>query len=202
MIAHLSGRLLEKGPQDVIVDVQGVGYRVMIPVSTFYRLGEEGSEIRLRVHTHVREDVLQLFGFGTAREQRLFEKLISVSGVGPRLALAILSGIEPPELVAALRSGDVARLNRIPGVGKKTAERLVLELKDKVQPEPATDGEAATPPAPTPGPGEDLALALLHLGYSRPDAERGAERALREAPDDRFEDLLRRALQLLSGGRR
>lgn len=202
MIAHLQGRLLEKGPQNVIVDVGGVGYRVMIPVSTFYRLGDEGSEVRLRVHTHVREDVLQLFGFGSAREQRLFEKLIAVSGVGPRLALAILSGIEAPDLVTALRGGDVARLNRIPGVGKKTAERLVLELKDKVQAEPAADGEAA-PPDPAPqGPAEDLVLALLHLGYSRPDAERGAERALGEGPDDRFEDLLRRALQLLSGGRR
>jgi len=200
LIAHLAGRLLEKGPQDVIVDVGGVGYRVMIPVSTFYRLGDEGSDVRLRIHTHVREDILQLYGFGTAREQRLFEKLISVSGVGPRLALAILSGIEPPDLVAALRGGDIARLNRIPGVGKKTAERLILELKDKVEPEP--DEEAAAPPETPPGPGEDLVLALLHLGYTRQDAERGAERALREGPDDRFEDLLRRALQLLSGGRR
>lgn len=202
MIAHLQGRLLEKQPQAVIVDVHGVGYRLMIPVSTFYRLGDEGSEVRLRVHTHVREDVLQLFGFGSAREQRLFEKLISVSGVGPRLALAILSGIEPPDLVAALRGSDVARLNRIPGVGKKTAERLVLELKDKVQPEPDADGETAKPAEKAAGPGEDLVLALLHLGYSRPDAERGSERALGEGPDDRFEDLLRRALQLLSGGRR
>jgi Holliday junction DNA helicase RuvA len=172
----------------------------MIPVSTFYRLGDEGSDVRLRVHTHVREDVLQLYGFGTAREQRLFEQLIAVSGVGPRLALAILSGIEPPDLVTALRGGDIARLNRIPGVGKKTAERLVLELKDKVQPEP--DGDVAPLPVAAPGPGEDLALALLHLGYTRQDAERGAERALREGADDRFEDLLRRALQLLSGGRR
>jgi Holliday junction DNA helicase RuvA len=201
LIAHLAGRLLEKGPQAVIVDVGGVGYRVMIPVSTFYRLGDEGGEVRLRVHTHVREDILQLYGFGTAREQRLFEKLIGVSGVGPRLALAILSGIEPPDLVAALRGGDVARLNRIPGVGKKTAERLVLELKDKVQPEPA-DGEGAPPPEAEAGPGQDLVFALLHLGYTRQDAERGAERALREGASDRFEDLLRRALQLLSGGRR
>ena len=203
MIAHLTGRLLEKGPQNVIVDVGGVGYRVMIPVSTFYRLGDEGSEVRLRVHTHVREDILQLYGFGTTREQQLFEKLIGVSGVGPRLALAILSGIEPPELAAALRGGDIPRLNRIPGVGKKTAERLVLELKDKVQPEPEEDGAAATAPETPAGPGEDLVLALLHLGYTRQDAERGSERALREgAAGDRFEDLLRRALQLLSGGRR
>jgi Holliday junction DNA helicase RuvA len=202
LIAHLAGRLLEKGPQNVIVDVAGVGYRLMIPVSTFYRLGDEGSEVRLRVHTHVREDALQLFGFGSAREQRLFEKLIAVSGVGPRLALAILSGIEPPELVKALMSGDVVRLNRIPGVGKKTAERLVLELKDKVQPEADDPADATPPPEAEPGPGDDLVLALLHLGYSRPDAERGAERALREGPDDRFEDLLRRALRQLSGGRR
>jgi Holliday junction DNA helicase RuvA len=199
LIGHLAGRLLEKRPQSVIVDVAGVGYRLMIPVSTFYRLGDEGSEVRLRVHTHVREDVLQLFGFGTAREQGLFEKLIAVSGVGPRLALAILSGIEPPDLVAALRGGDVARLTRIPGVGKKTAERLVLELKDKVQPEP---DDEAPPTKASPGPGDDLVLALLHLGYTRQDAERGAERALGEGAGDRFEDLLRRSLQLLSGGRR
>jgi len=201
MIAHLRGRLLEKGPQDVVIDVAGVGYRVMIPVSTFYRLGDPGSEIALRIYTHVREDALQLYGFGSAREQRLFQQLIGVTGVGPRLALAILSGIEPPDLVAALRGGDVPRLSRTPGVGRKTAERLVLELKDKVQPEPA-DAATESPAPAAAGPAEDLVSALLHLGYTRADAERGAERALRDGVDDRFEDLLRRALQLLSGGRR
>jgi holliday junction DNA helicase RuvA len=195
VIAELRGRVLRKEPQEVVVDVAGVGYRVAIPLSTFYRLGEPGSEIRLLTHTHVREDTLALFGFLTASEQALFERLIDVAGVGPRLALAILSGIEPPDLVAALRDGDVARLTRIPGVGRKTAERLVLELKDKVQ------GLAAAPaPAPAAGsPKDDLVSALVHLGYSRPEAERGVDRALRDHGDERFEDLLRRTLRTLSG---
>ena len=197
MIAQLRGRLLRKAPQEAVVDVGGVGYRVAIPLSTFYRLGEDGSEVSLLTHTHVREDILALFGFLTAGEQALFERLISVAGVGPRLAINVLSGIEAPDLVAALRSSDVARLTRIPGVGKKTAERLILELKDKM---PATlpTAEAATPE----GSGsakDDLVSALVHLGYSRPEAERGADRALKEDPDGRFEDLLRRTLRLLSG---
>ena len=133
MIAQLRGCLLRKEPQEAVVDVGGVGYRVTIPLSTFYRLGEAGSEVTLLTHTHVREDALALFGFLTAVEQALFERLIAVSGVGPKLAVSVLSGIEAPELVAALRSSDVARLTRIPGVGKKTAERLVVELKDKMQ---------------------------------------------------------------------
>ncbi len=133
MIAQIHGRLLRKGPQEAIVDVGGVGYRLTIPLSTFYRVGEPGAEVTLLTHTHVREDTLALFGFLTAVEQALFERLIAVSGVGPKLAVSVLSGIEAPELVAALRSGDVARLTRIPGVGKKTAERLVVELKDKMK---------------------------------------------------------------------
>jgi Holliday junction DNA helicase RuvA len=195
VIAELRGRLLRKSPQEAVVDVAGVGYRVAIPLSTFYRLGEPGSEVRLLTHTHVREDALALFGFLTESEQDLFERLIDVAGVGPRLALAILSGIEPPDLVAALRDGDVARLTRIPGVGRKTAERLVLELKDKVQ------GLAAAPaPAPSAGgPRDDLVSALVHLGYSRPEAERGVDRALRDGRDERFEELLRRTLRTLSG---
>jgi Holliday junction DNA helicase RuvA len=196
LIAHLSGRILRKAPTEAVVDVGGVGYRVHIPVSTFYRLGEEGSEVSLLVHTHVREDALALFGFLTASEQTLFERLISVAGVGPRLALNILSGIEAPELVAALRASDVARLTRIPGVGRKTADRLVVELKERVADLAAPAAEA--PPA-GPGPAkEDLVSALLHLGYSRPEAERGVDKALREGGASRFEDLLRRALQLLS----
>jgi Holliday junction DNA helicase RuvA len=172
-----------------------VGYRLTIPVSTFYRLGEEGDEISLRVHTHVREDALALYGFLAAEEQALFERLIDVAGVGPKLAINILSGIETPELVTALRSSDVARLTRIPGVGKKTAERLVLELKDKM---PAVTAAAEAAPAPS-SPKEDLVSALVHLGYSRPEAERGVERALREDAGGRFEDLLRRALRVLAG---
>ena len=197
MIAHLRGRVLRKEPQEVVVDVAGVGYRVTIPVSTFYRLGDEGSEVSLLTHTHVREDALSLFGFVTAGEQDLFEKLISVAGVGPKLAINVLSGIEAPDLVAALKASDVARLIRIPGVGKKTAERLVLELKDKMPALLPAPGTAAA--APTASPREDLVSALVHLGYSRPEAERGVERALKEDGGGRFEDLLRRTLRILSG---
>ena len=196
MIAHLRGRLLRKGTQEAVIDVQGVGYKVSIPLSTFYKLGEPGAEVSLLVHTHVREDALALFGFLTEEEQILFERLLSVSGVGPKVALGILSGIEAPELAAALRGSDVARLTRIPGVGKKTAERLVLELKDKMPP----PGPAAAP-KPTAGSAsrDDLVSALVHLGYSRPEAERAVDRALQDGREARFEDLLRRSLQVLSG---
>jgi holliday junction DNA helicase RuvA len=195
VIGHLQGRLLRKETQHVLVDVAGVGYKVAIPLSTFYRLGEPGSEIALEIHTQVREDVLALFGFLTTHEQALFEKLIAVSGVGPKLAIGILSGIEASDLVQALRAGDVPRLTRIPGVGKKTAERLVLELKDKVQ-GLATD--PLTPETAAAEPHEDLLSALVHLGYSRPEAERGLERALKNGAPERFEDLLRLTLRNLS----
>ena len=200
MIAHLRGRVLRKSPQEVIVDVAGVGYRVNIPVSTFYRLGDEGAEVSLRVFTHVREDALALFGFLTAHEQDLFERLIQVAGVGPKLAVNILSGIEAVDLAAALRGSDIARLTRVPGVGRKTAERLIVELKDKMPPAPPAAAEAETGPVSTPK--EDLLSALAHLGYSRAEAERGVDRALREDGTGRFEDLLRRALQTVSGGAR
>jgi Holliday junction DNA helicase RuvA len=198
VIAQVRGSLVRKAPQEAVVDVGGVGYRVAIPLSTFYRIGEPGGEVTLLIHTHVREDALALFGFLTAGEQALFERLIAVSGVGPKLALSILSGIEAPALVAALRASDVVRLTRIPGVGKKTAERLVLELKDKVQGLAATEDEAPSAP-PASSPKEDLVSALLHLGYSRPEAERGVDRALQEGGAGRFEDLLRRTLRALSG---
>jgi Holliday junction DNA helicase RuvA len=197
VIALLRGRLVRKETQEAVVDVQGVGYRVTIPLSTFYRIGEPGQEVTLLTHTHVREDVLALFGFLTPTEQALFERLISVSGVGPKLAVAILSGIEAPDLVAALRASDVARLTRIPGVGKKTAERLVLELKDKVQGLLAPEQE--TRAAPPGSAKEDLVSALVHLGYSRPEAEKGVDRALQDDGGGRFEDLLRRSLRILSG---
>ena len=197
MIAQLRGRLARKDTQEVVVEVAGVGYRVAIPLSTFYRLGELGAEVTLLTHTHVREDTLALFGFLTPAEQALFERLIAVSGVGPKLAISILSGIEAPDLVSALRSSDVARLTRIPGVGKKTAERLVLELKDKVQglEAAAQDTPAAAQPSSA---RDDLVSALVHLGYSRPEAERGVERALKDG-EGRFEELLRRSLRILSG---
>ncbi len=197
MIAQVRGRLVRKEPQEAVVDVSGVGYRVTIPLSTFYRIGEPGDEVTLLTHTHVREDALALFGFLTAAEQALFERLIAVSGVGPKLAVSILSGIEAPDLVSALRASDVARLTRIPGVGKKTAERLVLELKDKVQGLAAAEEPA--PAGPAASAREDLVSALVHLGYSRPEAERGVDRALEEDGTGRFEELLRRSLRILSG---
>jgi len=197
LIAQLRGRLVRKETQEAVVDVNGVGYRLTIPLSTFYRIGEPGQEVTLLAHTHVREDTLALFGFLTAAEQALFERLISVSGVGPKVAIAILSGIEAPDLVAALRTSDVARLTRIPGVGKKTAERLVLELKDKVQGLVAAEPE--TPPAAPGTAKDDLVSALVHLGYSRPEAEKGVDRALKDDGAGRFEDLLRRSLRILSG---
>ncbi len=197
MIAQLRGRILRKSPQEAVLDVSGVGYRVAIPVSTFYKLPDEGTDTNLRIFTHVREDALQLFGFATETEELLFQHLIEVSGVGPKLACNILSGIEAPELVEALRRSDVARLVRIPGVGKKTAERLALELKEKM---PAV---LAGPEEPVAGPAhtmkDDLVSALANLGYSRPEAEKGVSRALDAQPEGRFEDLLRRSLRVLSG---
>jgi holliday junction DNA helicase RuvA len=196
LIAQLQGRILRKAPQEVVVDVGGVGYRVLIPVSTFYRLPEEGSQAVLRIHTHVREDALALFGFLTGVEHDLFQRLIDVAGVGPKLAIGVLSGMEAPDLIEALRAGDVARLTRIPGVGRKTAERLVLELKDKM-PARTAPADTAAPESGTSS-RDDLLSALVHLGYSRVEAERGVERALKEDASGRFEDLLRRSLRALA----
>ena len=197
MIAWLRGRLVEKQPNRIIVDVQGVGYDVHVPLSTFYGLGEPGVDVTLRIHTHVRAEALALFGFATPLEQQLFEQLIGISGIGPRLALAVLSGIEPADLVRAVRQQDVARLTGIPGVGKKTAERIGLELKDRltsmITHEPDT---AETPGAPSVGRG-DLLSALLNLGYHRPQAERAVDTAL-AAETASFEDTLRRALRELA----
>ena len=145
MIAFLRGRVHDKQPNRVIVDVGGVGYDVHVPLSTFYNLGDEGAEVSLRVHTHVREDALQLYGFLTELEQQLFERLIAISGIGPRLATVVLSGMEPRDLVAAVQRADVARLTTIPGVGKKTAERIVLELKDRLTQIVAPTGTGAGP---------------------------------------------------------
>jgi Holliday junction DNA helicase RuvA len=177
----------------VLIDVGGVGYSVQVPLSTFYRMGEVGAPVSLLIHTHVREDALQLFGFLTPEEKTLFERLIGVSGVGPKLALNILSGIEAGELVAALKAGDVVRLTRIPGVGKKTSERLVVELREAMQRvATSTPSEAGSDERQA-----DLLAALLHLGYSRAEVEPVVLTALRERPGDKLEDLLRRSLQLL-----
>ena len=194
MIARLRGRLVEKHPNRVVVDVQGVGYDVHVPLSTFYGLGEPGSDVVFRVHTHVREDTFALFGFATLLELQLFQRLIGITGIGPRLALAVLSGIESADLVRAVRQGDVARLTGIPGVGKKTAERIGLELRDRL---PA--GLDLEPDGPDLAVGEadmraDLLSALLNLGYHRSPAERAVSAAL-EAGDGTFEQTLRQALK-------
>lgn len=191
MIARLQGTLVEKSPNRLIVDVAGVGYDVLVPLSTFYGLGEAGSVVTLRVHTHVREDAIALYGFNTALERDLFERLIAISGIGPKLALAVLSGIDTADLVRAIRTQDVARLTRIPGVGRKTAERIGLELKDRLP--QGTEVDIVTPAG-----GDrrtDLLSALTNLGYKGAVAERAVDAALKRAPDAPFEDLLRDVLR-------
>tara|TARA_B100001765_G_scaffold181889_1_gene125584 strand:- start:791 stop:1393 length:603 start_codon:yes stop_codon:yes gene_type:complete len=199
VIAALEGRLAEKHPSRIVVDVQGVGYEVHVPLSTFYELGEPGSDVSLRIHTHVREETLALFGFSSTLELQLFERLISVNGIGPRLALTALSGIEPPELVRSVRQGDVARLTGIPGVGKKTAERMVIELRDNL---PNIISAEAEPASSVKGEADDLrgdALsALLNLGYHRQLAEKAINAALKGSDDLVFEDVLRQALRELA----
>ena len=170
MIARIRGRLLEKRPNQVIVDVAGVGYEINIPVSTFYQLPDPPAETDLAIHTHVREDALALYGFRTSEEKLVFEKLISVSGIGPKLAVTILSGLEVSELVTAIRQNDVAKLVHIPGVGRKTAERLVLELRDKLAGLEAHPAAAATPGVSAVE--QDVLSAMVNLGYSRGVAEK------------------------------
>ena len=200
MIAHLRGRILEKHPNRIVVEVNGIGYDVSVPLSTFYGLGEPGGEIALRIHTHVREDALALYGFASLLEQDLFERLIGVSGIGPKLALAVLSGIEPQELVRAIERSDLARLTAIPGVGKKTAERLVLELKDRLP--KAVVAAVVASGAADEEPGlqlkDDVLSALVNLGYHRPLAEQAVASALKAAPDGGFERTLKQALRELA----
>jgi holliday junction DNA helicase RuvA len=198
VIAHLRGRIFEKQPNRVVVDVDGVGYQVFVPLSTFYVVGEPGGEIALRIYTHVREDALALYGFATVLEQDLFERLIGVSGIGPKLALSVLSGIEPLDLVQAIDRGDVGRLTGIPGVGKKTSERIVLELKDRLPRIARTAAGAAisdTEPALL---RDDLLSALANLGYHRPLAEKAVASALKTAPNAGFERTLKQALRELA----
>jgi Holliday junction DNA helicase RuvA len=198
MIAYLRGRLLEKHPNRIIVDVQGVGYEAHVPLSTFYEMPEPGGEITLRVHTHVREEALSLYGFATLLELQLFERLIGVSGIGPKLALAVLSGIEPNELIAAVRHGNVARLTAIPGVGKKTAERIGLELKDKLTAFLPVEGAASVPASAGESLRTDVLSALINLGYHRPLAERALEAALQSGNAGSFEQTLKVALRELA----
>ena len=199
MIAFLRGRLIEKHPNRLIVDVNGVGYDVQVPLSTFYDLAEPGTEVSLRVHTHVREDQIALFGFGSFLEQQLFERLIGVSGIGPKLALAALSGIDPDDLVRAVRTADVARLSAVPGIGKKTAERIRLELKDKLPAPSAPAGPTSAPPTPADDLRTDLLSALLNLGYHRPLAEKAVDSVLAKATTPPpFEQAVRAALRALA----
>jgi Holliday junction DNA helicase RuvA len=197
MIGQLRGRLAEKRPNQIIVDVGGVGYLVQVPFSTFAALGELHTEVSLLIHTHVREDALVLYGFVSAREKHFFELLLSASGVGPSLAVKILSGMSVEELVPAIRGSDLGRLTKIPGVGRKTAERMVVELKDKLD---AVSVEPVERPAPSSPAGveADVVSALVNLGYDARVAEQAAEAARREAGAANFEKLLRAALVALS----
>jgi Holliday junction DNA helicase RuvA len=198
MIAFLRGRVFEKHPNKVIVDVEGVGYEVFVPLSTFYELGDEGADTALRVHTHVREDALQLYGFLTELERQLFERLIGISGIGPKLAIAVLSGMDTRDLVGSVQRGDVARLTGIPGVGKKTAERIVLELRDRMsQLVMPTAQEPAAVASPADRLRNDLTSALQNLGYHRPHAEKAVDATLAATPDQSFEDALKAALRQL-----
>ncbi len=192
MIAHLRGKLLAKHPNQAVVETAGVGYDVTISVSTFSDLPGVGSEVALHIHTHVREDQIALFGFLRPAEKHLFEKLITVSGIGPKLAITILSGMPADEMVAAIRGNDAARLTRIPGIGKKTAERMVLELRDKLPAERV--GEAAAPAALT-ATEQDVLSALMNLGYQRTAAEKALSPV---AKNGSFETMFRDALAVLS----
>jgi Holliday junction DNA helicase RuvA len=198
MIAHLRGILLEKHPNQAVIEAAGVGYDVTIPVSTYTALPELGAEVRLRIHTHVREDAIQLFGFSSAEERGLFEKLISVSGIGPSLSIKVLSGIQSSDLVRAIRAGDVQLLIRVPGIGKKTAERMVLELRDKVdalgvQAAPSK-GAAVAIASPMEA---DVISALTNLGAQQAAAELAVRKATAAGAVHEFEPLFRRALELL-----
>ena len=201
MIGRLFGRVARKAPNAALIDVGGVGYQVLIPLSTFYALPAEGETAALEISTQVREDAIQLFGFATEREKRLFEQLIAVSKIGPKLATAVLSGMPVDDLCDAIAAGDVARLATIPGVGAKTAERMALELRGKVLPagaEPGRAGAAAAPGDTQTRAAEDAVAALVNLGYRQKDAEKAVGRAARDG-EPAIESLIRRALAILSG---
>jgi Holliday junction DNA helicase RuvA len=195
MIAHLRGRLLAKHPNQVVVETGGVGYDVTISVPTFSDLPGIGNEVALHIHTHVREDLIALYGFLRPAEKQLFEKLITVSGIGPKLAITILSGMAADEMVGAIRGNDIARLTRIPGIGKKTAERMVLELRDKLP--PAGVGEIPAAPVMS-AMEEDVVSALVNLGYQRAAAERALASVVRNGKDGSFELMFREALAALA----
>ncbi len=195
MIGHLRGRLLAKYPQQAIVEAGGVGYDVVISVPTFSELPAAGAEVALHIHTHVREDALSLYGFLRLAEKQLFEKLLTVSGIGPKLAITILSGMPVDEMVGAIRGADVARLTRIPGIGKKTAERMVLELRDKIPPVMGTSEMSAAATSPVE---EDVISALVNLGYQRALADKALLAARAGKSSQNFDVLFREALGTLS----
>lgn len=201
MIAYLSGKLLEKHANTVIVDVGGVGYEVSIPLSTFYELGDVGSAVSLRIYTHVREDAIQLFGFNSNRERELYLRLLSVQGIGAKSGITMLSGMSADEIIMAIRTDDLARLTSIPGVGRKTAERLVIELRDKVG-ELAKGGESpldvSRPTLPAEAVFEDALSALVNLGYQKAAAEKAVKQAAQEGTEVTVQKLLRKSLQILA----
>ena len=198
MIAHLKGKLTRKSPVEITIDVNGVGYLVFVPLSTFYALPELGSEVSLGIHTHMREEALKLFGFYTTDEKKIFEKLITVNKVGPKLALTILSGMPPADLLSTIDSNDIAKLSTIPGIGRKTAERLILEMRDKL------DGlslELAVKKEPLPQNGlfDDALSALVNLGYKKSQAEQTLKKVYgEEGEESSIENLIKESLNLLS----
>jgi len=192
VIAHLKGKLIEKNPAHVVIDVNGVGYEVFIPLTTLSALPARGGDVSIDIHTHVREDIIALYGFSTRRERSIFEKLMSISGIGPKLAMTILSGGSVDDLVTAIKRSDLARLTAIPGVGKKTAERIIVELKDKLQ-------DFATAPEKS-GIEVDVLSAMENLGYNRALAESAIRRAIEGDRDAGFDVLFKRSLQILTKG--
>ena len=199
MIGHLRGTVLEKHPNEVIVDAAGVGYEVQIPISTYTSLPAAGAPVSLRIYTHVREDTLSLFGFATAEEKLVFERLIGVSGIGPGLAIKVLSGLATPDLVNAIRNGDVAQLVRIPGVGKKTAERIILELKEKLAASETGAGVLPTSAAASAFSSleSDVLSALQNLGCARPAAEEAVRKVKQRGAPESFEPFFRAAMALV-----
>ena len=200
MIALIRGHLIQKNPGYVLVETNGIGYQLFVSLTTFYDLPESEQNVVLHAHTHVREDLLQLYGFSTLLEKELFQILIGVSGIGPKLALNILSGITPPELVHSLGSGDMARLISIPGVGRKTAERMILDLKEKAQKIQSREAFPRMDRRPPDEMAEDVVSALVNLGYKKGQAEKAVESILRQTPDITLERALKASLTVLSTG--
>ncbi len=200
MIARIQGQVIEKRPGVLVVETNGIGYRIQVSLTTFYDLPELGEPVCLHTYTYVREDALQLYGFITSLEKELFQVLIGVSGIGPKLALNILSGIAPAALLAALSSGDLGRLVSIPGIGRKTAERMILELREKVQKMESRHAGPGAGPQPKADTSEDVISALVNLGYKRGQAEKAVESVLKQIPGAKLEEALKESLRVLSAG--